>query len=164
MIDEIDSYSYPDYAARPGWAGPTTFPDLPPTTTGEDQRNRQAKSARRNQEKGKAPVTRASRFEPRVALVRLPTPSTSTTPDLSTKLKNRHTPTQRFAAERDRRAAELIQEANRLTDVALELYQRSRRYATDAPEYATLRDQARETEEEATHYRQCAQRMRDHSC
>jgi hypothetical protein len=163
-IFEIDQQSFPEFAAQREWPGATTFPDLPPTTTGIEQHNRQAKSARCNAAKGKMPARQSRPTSPahRVAPIRTPSPPPTTT-DLSQKIRSRQQPTtRRFTIERDRRAAEMVSEAARLDQVALDLYRQSRRQPHQSDEYLNLRRQARETEQEAAHYRRCARDMRDH--
>jgi hypothetical protein len=166
-ITEVDELSFPDFVARPEWNGQLTYPQLPPTTTGATQRqkkatpyNRSAKSSRQNSSKGKAPATNVPATTPlRVAPVRTPSP-TRKPADLSTKLTNRKSPTRMYRADRDRRAAELVNEATRLDSMALDLYRRSRRHAPQSEEHMSLRQQARSAEREAEHYRRTAAYMR----
>jgi hypothetical protein len=160
-IDEVDEYSFTEFSDRVEWTGVRAFPELPPTTTGATQRNRQSKSTRSNSAKGKAPARVPPLPELKVSLVR--SHLTLGKKDLAEKLTNRHQPIQQFAAERRRRAEEMEQEADRLDDLAAELYRRSRRLPPQSEEYTATRREARVTEEEATHYRISAQRMRDTS-
>jgi hypothetical protein len=165
-IYEIDEHSFTEFADRPEWRGTMTFPDLPPTTTGAEQRNRQAKSERPNSSKGKAPAQKerhrhTSAPEVRVRAIRTPSPprvSTTATTDLAVHLAD--TRVRQLLAERDRRAADLIAEAARLDGLALDLYRRSRQHLPHTEDHSALRRQAREMEQEAQHYRTIANNLR----
>jgi hypothetical protein len=75
-------------------------------------------------------------------------------------LTNRNQPSN-FSTERDRRADELLAEANRLEEIAVTLFRQSRQHSPNSDEYATLRQQAREHQSEAAHYRATAGILRD---
>jgi hypothetical protein len=174
-IFEVDEPTFPEFSARHDWAGPTTFPQMPPTTTGATQhtkKNSQSKSTRSNPAKGKAGTRSTKKATPststpvlRVAAVRLTSPVQVPPPTEqrpSTSRPTQHSPSRLFMAERDRRAADLIAEATRLENLALETYRRSRSHPTQSDDYHRLRQQARSMEMEAQHYRQSAAHVRGH--